>query len=88
MTTYQHADIQGHKIFYREAGSTTNPTIVLLHGFPLSSHMFRELIPQLASRFHVVVPDYLGFGYSDAPQRPAFLTLSTMSPRRCPQGCS
>jgi pimeloyl-ACP methyl ester carboxylesterase len=67
MTTYQHATIEGHKIFYREAGSTTNPTIVLLHGFPSSSHMFRELIPQLASHFHVVAPDYLGFGYSDAP---------------------
>ena len=67
MTTYQHATIQGHKIFYREAGSTTNPTIVLLHGFPSSSHMFRDLIPQLASHFHVVAPDYLGFGYSDAP---------------------
>jgi pimeloyl-ACP methyl ester carboxylesterase len=67
MTTYQHATVQGHKIFYREAGSTMNPTIVLLHGFPSSSHMFRELIPQLASHFHVVAPDYLGFGYSDAP---------------------
>jgi pimeloyl-ACP methyl ester carboxylesterase len=67
MTTYQHAAIQSHKIFYREAGSTTNPTIVLLHGFPSSSHMFRELIPQLASHFHVVAPDYLGFGYTDAP---------------------
>jgi pimeloyl-ACP methyl ester carboxylesterase len=67
MTTYQHATIQGQKIFYREAGSTTNPTIVLLHGFPSSSHMFRDLIPQLASHFHVVAPDYLGFGYSDAP---------------------
>jgi pimeloyl-ACP methyl ester carboxylesterase len=66
MTPYQHANIQGHKIFYREAGSTTNPTIVLLHGFPLSSHMFRELIPQLASHFYVVVPDYFGFGYGDA----------------------
>jgi pimeloyl-ACP methyl ester carboxylesterase len=67
MTTYQYADIDGHKIFYREAGSSTNPTIVLLHGFPSSSHMFRELIPQLAGHFHVVAPDYLGFGYSDAP---------------------
>ncbi|MGB6686636.1 MAG: alpha/beta hydrolase [Terracidiphilus sp.] len=67
MTTYQHATIEGHKIFYREAGSTTNPTIVLLHGFPSSSHMFRDLIPQLANHFHVVAPDYLGFGYSDAP---------------------
>jgi pimeloyl-ACP methyl ester carboxylesterase len=46
---------QGHKIFYREAGSITNPTIVLLRGFPMPSHMFRELMPQLASHFHVVV---------------------------------
>ncbi len=67
MTTYQHAAIQGHKIFYRESGSTTNATMVLLHGFPSSSHMFRELIPHLANHFHVVAPDYLGFGYSDAP---------------------
>ena len=67
MTTYQHVTIQGHKIFYREAGSTANPTIVLLHGFPSSSHMFRELIPQLSKQFHVVAPDYIGFGYSDAP---------------------
>jgi pimeloyl-ACP methyl ester carboxylesterase len=67
MTTYQHADIQGRKIFYREAGSKANPTIVLLHGFPSSSHMFRDLIPQLANRFHVLAPDYLDFGYSDAP---------------------
>jgi pimeloyl-ACP methyl ester carboxylesterase len=67
MTTYQHAAIQGHKIFYREAGSIENPTIVLLHGFPSSSHMFRDLIPKLATHFHVIAPDYLGFGYSDAP---------------------
>ena len=67
MTTYHHADIEGYKIFYREAGSPQNPTIVLLHGFPSSSHMFRDLIPQLAGHFHVVAPDYLGFGYSDAP---------------------
>jgi pimeloyl-ACP methyl ester carboxylesterase len=72
MTTYHHATIQGHKIFYREAGLPTNPTIVLLHGFPSSSHMFRELIPQLAGDFHVVAPDYLGFGYSDAPSATEF----------------
>jgi pimeloyl-ACP methyl ester carboxylesterase len=72
MTTYHHATIQAHKIFYREAGSPTNPTIVLLHGFPSSSHMFRDLIPQLADDFHVIAPDYLGFGYSDAPSATAF----------------
>jgi pimeloyl-ACP methyl ester carboxylesterase len=72
MTTYHHATIQGHKIFYREAGSPTNPTIVLLHGFPSSSHMFRDLIPKLADDFHIIAPDYLGFGYSDAPSATEF----------------
>ena len=67
MTTFQHATVKGLKIFYREAGSKDLPTIVLLHGFPSSSHMFRDLIPQLADRFHVIAPDYVGFGYSDAP---------------------
>ena len=51
MTTFQHATVRGLKIFYREAGSKTSPTIVLLHGFPSSSHMFRDLIPQLAGKF-------------------------------------
>jgi pimeloyl-ACP methyl ester carboxylesterase len=72
MTTYHHATIQGHKIFYREAGSPSKPTFVLLHGFPSSSHMFRDLIPQLASDFHVIAPDHLGFGYSDAPSATEF----------------
>jgi pimeloyl-ACP methyl ester carboxylesterase len=67
MATYQHAAVRGLKIFYREAGSKASPTIVLLHGFPSSSHMFRDLIPKLAGRFHVIAPDYTGFGYSDAP---------------------
>jgi pimeloyl-ACP methyl ester carboxylesterase len=72
MTTFQHATVQGLKIFYREAGSKASPTIVLLHGFPSSSHMFRDLIPQLADKFHVIAPDYVGFGYSDAPDASAF----------------
>src|SRR6201996_3961657 len=67
MTTFQHATVRGIKLFYREAGSKTSPTIVLLHGFPSSSHMFRDLIPQLADKFHIIAPDYIGFGYSDAP---------------------
>lgn len=67
MTTYHHANVRGRKLFYREAGSKDLPAIVLLHGFPSSSHMFRDLIPQLADRFHVIAPDYPGFGYSDAP---------------------
>jgi pimeloyl-ACP methyl ester carboxylesterase len=67
MTTFQHATVDGLEVFYREAGSKTSPTIVLLHGYPSSSHMFRDLIPQLAEKFHVIAPDYIGFGYSDAP---------------------
>jgi len=67
MNTFHHASIDGHKIFYREAGANNAPTIVLLHGFPSSSHMFRDLIPKLADRFHVIAPDYLGFGHSDQP---------------------
>jgi pimeloyl-ACP methyl ester carboxylesterase len=67
MTTYHFADVRGRRLFYRQAGSKDSPAIVLLHGFPSSSHMFRDLIPQLADRFHVIAPDYVGFGYSDAP---------------------
>jgi pimeloyl-ACP methyl ester carboxylesterase len=67
VTTFQHTTVRGLKMFYREAGSKTSPTIVLLHGYPSSSHMFRDLIPQLADKFHVIAPDYIGFGYSDAP---------------------
>jgi pimeloyl-ACP methyl ester carboxylesterase len=72
MTKYQLATVDGHKIFYREAGSRTAPTILLLHGFPTSSHMFRDLIPALADRYHVVAPDLPGFGFSDAPERKQF----------------
>jgi pimeloyl-ACP methyl ester carboxylesterase len=72
MTRYQHAIVEGSKIFYREAGSKTAPTILLLHGFPTSSHMFRNLIPALADRYHVVAPDLPGFGFSDAPDRKQF----------------
>jgi pimeloyl-ACP methyl ester carboxylesterase len=72
VTTYHYANVRGHKLFYREAGSKGSPTIVLLHGFPSSSHMFRELIPKLEGKFHVIAPDYLGFGYSDAPQAQDF----------------
>ena len=71
-TRYHHADVDGHKIFYREAGSKSAPTILLLHGFPTSSHMFRNLIPALADRYHVVAPDLPGFGFYDAPDRKLF----------------
>jgi len=67
MTTYHQASVRGRKLFYREAGSTHSQSIVLLHGFPSSSHMYRDLIPQLSDKFHVIAPDYVGFGYSDAP---------------------
>lgn len=72
MTRYQHAKVDGIKIFYREAGSKTAPTILLLHGFPTSSHMFRNLIPALSDRYHVVAPDLPGFGFSDSPDRKRF----------------
>ncbi|HEY9604155.1 MAG TPA: alpha/beta hydrolase [Allocoleopsis sp.] len=67
MTTYRTVSIDGLEIFYREAGSRDNPTILLLHGFPTSSHMFRNLIPALADRFHLVAPDYPGYGNSSMP---------------------
>ena len=67
MTNYQHTAVCGVNIFYREAGSKTSPTIVLPYKFPNSSHMFRDLIPQLSDSFHVIAPDYPGFGYGDAP---------------------
>lgn len=72
MTTYHHATVRDQKMFYREAGSKDAPTIVLLHGFPSSSHMFRDLIPKLADKFHVIAPDYVGFGYSDSPSAKEF----------------
>jgi pimeloyl-ACP methyl ester carboxylesterase len=72
MTTYQRALVDGHGIFYREAGPKDAPTILLLHGFPTSSHMFRNLIPALADRYHVIAPDLPGFGFSDAPDRGQF----------------
>ncbi|MCG3197587.1 MAG: Haloalkane dehalogenase [bacterium] len=64
---YKTVEVQGLDIFYREAGSKDNPTLLLLHGFPTSSHMFRDLIPRLSDLFHLVAPDYPGFGYSSAP---------------------
>jgi len=71
-TFHRTATINGRKIFYREAGDPTAPTILLLHGLPTSSQMFRDLIPALADRFHLIAPDYVGFGHSDAPSRTEF----------------
>ncbi len=65
-------EIDGVEIFYREAGEPENPTILLLHGFPTSSHMFRNLIPALADEFHLVAPDYPGYGNSAMPDRDEF----------------
>ncbi len=72
MTTYQSAMVNGLRLFYREAGKPDAPAILLLHGFPTSSHMFRDLIPALADRYRVVAPDLPGFGFSDAPDRKTF----------------
>ena len=71
-TTYHFAIVNGRKVFYREAGDRSWPTIILLHGFPSSSFMFRDLIPLLADGFHVIAPDYIGFGQSEAPSATAF----------------
>lgn len=71
-TRYRRAQVAGRTVFYRTAGDPAAPVIVLLHGFPSSSHMFRDLIPRLADRFHVIAPDYIGFGYSDAPDASEF----------------
>jgi pimeloyl-ACP methyl ester carboxylesterase len=72
MTTYHRTKVDGLELFYREAGPKTAPTILLLHGFPTSSHMFRNLIPALAERYHVIAPDLPGFGFSEAPDRKRF----------------
>src|SRR5271165_2862555 len=69
MKTYKTIKVNGRDIFYREAGRTGAPAILLLHGFPTSSHMFRELIPLLADQFHLLAPDLPGFGFSEAPAR-------------------
>ena len=69
---YQYAVADGLKIFYRECGDPEKPAMVLFHGFPSSSHMFRDLMPMLEDRFHLIAPDYPGFGQSESPDRASF----------------
>jgi pimeloyl-ACP methyl ester carboxylesterase len=73
MTThFKTVTVDGHEVFFREAGDPSHPTILLLHGFPSASHMFRDLIPELADRYHVVAPDLPGFGMTEIKSRDAF----------------
>jgi pimeloyl-ACP methyl ester carboxylesterase len=72
MTAYRTVKIDGVTIFYREAGQRGAPALLLLHGFPNSSHMFRELMPALADHYHLIAPDMPGFGFSDAPDHSRF----------------
>jgi pimeloyl-ACP methyl ester carboxylesterase len=74
--TYRAADVDGLNVFYREAGSAAAPKLLLLHGFPTSSHMFRDLIPKLADRYHVAAPDLPGFGRSDDPKANTFDSIA------------
>ena len=71
--TYRTAQVGPVTIFYREAGNPQHPTLLLLHGFPSSSHMFRNLIPLLADSYHIVAPDLPGFGFTTAPDRSQFV---------------
>ena len=71
-TAHRNVQVDGLNLFYREAGAPGSPVVLLLHGFPTSSHMFRDLIPRLADRFHAIAPDLPGFGFSDAPDRARF----------------
>ena len=71
-TTHQKADVDGLEVFYREAGPADAPVLLLLHGFPSSSHMFRDLIPKLAGEYRVIAPDLPGFGQSAMPSRETF----------------
>jgi pimeloyl-ACP methyl ester carboxylesterase len=69
---YRTADVGGFKVFYRQAGASNAPKLLLLHGFPTAGHMFRDLIPRLADQFNLVAPDLPGFGQSDMPPRSSF----------------
>jgi pimeloyl-ACP methyl ester carboxylesterase len=80
VTSYRYIDVDGLNVFVREAGARSAPAIVLLHGYPASSHMFRDLIPLLTDRFRVIAPDMIGFGHSDAPAAARFdYTFDTLA---------
>src|SRR5437762_3941885 len=72
VTRYHTANVDGVEMFYREAGPADGPVVVLLHGFPASSRMFRNLIPKLADKYHIIAPDYPAFGHSAVPDRTQF----------------
>jgi pimeloyl-ACP methyl ester carboxylesterase len=79
-THHRYATIDGHQLFYREAGPKDGPVVLLLHGFPASSYMFRDLIPRLADRYRVIAPDMLAFGFSDTPTTGEFdYTFKTLA---------
>lgn len=69
---YKRINVEGTKLFYRECGEQSKPVMVLFHGFPSASHMFRDLMPALEDRFHLIAPDYPGFGQSESPDRAQF----------------
>ena len=81
MVHHRYTTVGGHRIFYREAGDPGRPAIVLLHGYPTSSNMFRDLIPRLAQDFHVIAPDHLGFGLSDRPRSATYTPEASSRPR-------
>ena len=72
MTTYHKIKVEDCNVFYREAGSSEDPAVLLLHGFPSASHMFRELMPLLADKFHLIAPDFPSFGQTESPSREEF----------------
>ncbi|MDB5392371.1 MAG: alpha/beta hydrolase, partial [Planctomycetaceae bacterium] len=72
MVHYRSTDVDGHRVFYRDAGEPGNMAVLLLHGFPTASHMFRDLIPLLADRYRVIAPDLPGFGNTTSPLRGKF----------------
>ena len=69
---FNAVDVDGLKVFYREAGDKTRPTLLLLHGFPSASHMFRDLVLELSDRYYLVAPDLPGFGMTEQPARDKF----------------